>query len=469
MELMQLDQSWSDDSISRLSEPTPCALFQTVGGYRVPVAWGHVYPKQYVLHSVQIDVECAVVKVEKVGDYPDKLLPHPPNDEISTLGEALLQRIQWSRRDIIVLPKQCSSETVVKNSTKSTSDAAKAMSALVEPAAPKSAPNLNLAATKTAAKDAGSEGSNKQQSIKSSNDAAGKKPCKKKRASSPWTQPNPCYKYGQPMMTVDELNTAGPATIALHNYYLKATVEKKKDIVVEYKRGHLQRSSDKECFLVSFNDLYDLFNVDALDVSLMRCFTLSLILEIKEKSVPVGFFDPEMMSLSTITSNISYVVDYVTKAMHKYVKKKLIMFAHNTNGHWILVVIIPKWNKVLYFDSLRTKALDHKQLKGVLNEAFVSYCKFKKVAKDSLEHVTKFPCHQQPPGNACGFYVAHHTMKAMELLTSMDRDPEEFEVTTTPISLEALLFVREKIVAFIMNQVIAEKGEFHCSNPWHFS
>ncbi|CAN6275188.1 unnamed protein product, partial [Urochloa humidicola] len=58
----------------------------------------------------------------------------------------------------------------------------------------------------------------------------------------------------------------------------------------------------------------------------------------------------------------------------------------------------------------------------------------KKVARESLQHVTKFQCHQQPPGNACGFYVVFHLMKAMELL-SKDADPEEFEVMTTPSAL----------------------------------
>ena len=32
-------------------------------------------------------------------------------------------------------------------------------------------------------------------------------------------------------------------------------------------------------------------------------------------------------------------------------------------------------------------------------------------------------CHQQPAGNACGFYVIHHMVKAMEL-QSMHGDPE---------------------------------------------
>ena len=56
------------------------------------------------------------------------------------------------------------------------------------------------------------------------------------------------------------------------------------------------------------------------------------------------------------------------KTLHKFARKKLIMFAHNTGGHWILVVIIPKWNKALYFDSQRSKARDYSVLKEVINE-----------------------------------------------------------------------------------------------------
>ena len=33
--------------------------------------------------------------------------------------------------------------------------------------------------------------------------------------------------------------------------------------------------------------------------------------------------------------------------------------------------------------------------------------------------------HQQPPGNVCGFYVVHHMVKAMELLSIAD-DPEVY-------------------------------------------
>ena len=84
--------------------------------------------------------------------------------------------------------------------------------------------------------------------------------------------------------------------------------------------------------------------------------------------MPAGFLDPELISLSNITSDKSYVVDYLGRALNHYAKKEIIMFPHNPGGHWILVVIIPKWSKVLCFDSLRSKARDHTLLKEVIDE-----------------------------------------------------------------------------------------------------
>jgi hypothetical protein len=44
------------------------------------------------------------------------------------------------------------------------------------------------------------------------------------------------------------------------------------NIVVEYKKHHFVLADD--IFVVSFSDLYDIFILDALDISLMRFFTL---------------------------------------------------------------------------------------------------------------------------------------------------------------------------------------------------
>jgi len=97
----------------------------------------------------------------------------------------------------------------------------------------------------------------------------------KKQPSNVWTKAHPKFTYGQAILTEAELLVAGPFTVELHNYYMKGCQGNKKNgIVVKYRRQHFWRDRDTEFFLVGFDNLYDLFKLDALDVSLLRYFTL---------------------------------------------------------------------------------------------------------------------------------------------------------------------------------------------------
>jgi hypothetical protein len=85
------------------------------------------------------------------------------------------------------------------------------------------------------------------------------------------TQVNPKFVMGKPMLTADALHKLGQPCIDLHNYYIQ-NYKLDQDIIVSYKDRHCWVGHD--VFVISFSDLYDLFNPDALDVSLMRCFAL---------------------------------------------------------------------------------------------------------------------------------------------------------------------------------------------------
>jgi hypothetical protein len=76
---------------------------------------------------------------------------------------------------------------------------------------------------------------------------------------------------GKPMLTVNTLHKVGQPCVELHNYYMN-NYKSGQDIIVSYKDRHFLVGDD--FFLISFSDLYDLFNLDVLDVSLMRCFAL---------------------------------------------------------------------------------------------------------------------------------------------------------------------------------------------------
>jgi hypothetical protein len=67
------------------------------------------------------------------------------------------------------------------------------------------------------------------------------------------------------------LYKAGEPCVEVHNYYMN-NYKLGQDVLVSYKDHHYLVGDD--FFLISFSDLYDLFNLDVLDVSLMRYFTL---------------------------------------------------------------------------------------------------------------------------------------------------------------------------------------------------
>jgi hypothetical protein len=84
-------------------------------------------------------------------------------------------------------------------------------------------------------------------------------------------QANPKFVMGRLMLTIDVLKLAGKCTVELHNYYIN-NYNKGQDIIVSYMDWHFLVGDG--IFLISWFNLYDLFNLDALDVSLIHCFTL---------------------------------------------------------------------------------------------------------------------------------------------------------------------------------------------------
>jgi hypothetical protein len=76
---------------------------------------------------------------------------------------------------------------------------------------------------------------------------------------------------GKPMLAIDVLHKPDQPCVELHNYYIN-NYKSGQDIIVSYKDWHFLEGDG--FFLISFSDHYDLFNLEALDVSLMHCFAL---------------------------------------------------------------------------------------------------------------------------------------------------------------------------------------------------
>jgi hypothetical protein len=103
----------------------------------------------------------------------------------------------------------------------------------------------------------------------------GKKSLKESEANlklrTAMTYANPKFQIGKPMLTVGTLKEAGKSCVILHNYYIN-NYKKWQHIIGGLKEKHFLVGEG--IFLMSWSDLYDLFTLNVLDISLMRCFVL---------------------------------------------------------------------------------------------------------------------------------------------------------------------------------------------------
>jgi hypothetical protein len=73
------------------------------------------------------------------------------------------------------------------------------------------------------------------------------------------------------MLTVDILKEGDKSCVVLHDYYIN-NYKKRQHIIGGLREKHFLVA--KGIFLISWSDLYDIFTLDMLDISLMRCFAL---------------------------------------------------------------------------------------------------------------------------------------------------------------------------------------------------
>jgi hypothetical protein len=250
-----------------------------------------------LLLLLQVRADCAVVKIDLLHEFAKNIkLDVPPDDMTTTLRDAVARRVKWRRAGIDIDPADADSVPTTEPQPQSFAvpptfsepwpQLPDTWEALPDPhppvptqpqitppppiptepaTAPKKPSKANPVRKKQsrpmATKREISEGKKKVERIKHP-------------VTGAYTSENPKYRVGMSLLSVPELRTAGQYCVDLHNYYMR-NVNEAQEIIVSYEeRYFLQLEGSGNIFIVAFCDLFDLFNLDALDLSLIWCFAL---------------------------------------------------------------------------------------------------------------------------------------------------------------------------------------------------
>nr|XP_034569678.1 uncharacterized protein LOC117834164 [Setaria viridis] len=116
-------------------------------------------------------------------------------------------------------------------------------------------------------------------------------------------------------------------------------------------------------------ELYMLYNQDALDKSLISCWVLMEIQTCRRMRYhDVGFMDPEIILQANLRDKPNHTMKNIFKFLDKHWNKKYILLLWNFNYHWILLVIVPDWSFVYVFDSLRKPKEKYADIMNALNK-----------------------------------------------------------------------------------------------------
>jgi hypothetical protein len=96
-----------------------------------------------------------------------------------------------------------------------------------------------------------------------------------------WTMVNPNCKFGKCLLSDDDLKNVASCTREHHKFYMQCGKSDNDSPILVALRPWTsawtkrdESSNGLEQIPVQLSDLYDLFNLDALDLTLLRCFIL---------------------------------------------------------------------------------------------------------------------------------------------------------------------------------------------------
>nr|AAX95160.1 transposon protein, putative, CACTA, En/Spm sub-class [Oryza sativa Japonica Group]AAX96750.1 transposon protein, putative, CACTA, En/Spm sub-class [Oryza sativa Japonica Group]ABA92367.1 transposon protein, putative, CACTA, En/Spm sub-class [Oryza sativa Japonica Group] len=215
---------------------------------------------------------------------------------------------------------------------------------------------------------------------------------------------------------------------------------------------------------INFKGIYELYQLDALDVSIMSCWILMEIQRARRQRVfDTGFIDPRRVNVAMLDQYPQETEDNLVHLLKAQHYKTFILLPYNTEFHWVLLLFDLSACTVNVYDSMDKKESTFDKVFELIDRAWY---RFRHLVRgnwrERLRRRFKFPCAKQKQGtNLCGYYMCKYChCLADQIITTRKLDFIRMRNNLTTHK-EFIAAVQEQLMGFINEEILDPKGEFY--------
>nr|AAK92601.1 Hypothetical protein [Oryza sativa Japonica Group]AAP52262.1 transposon protein, putative, CACTA, En/Spm sub-class [Oryza sativa Japonica Group] len=269
------------------------------------------------------------------------------------------------------------------------------------------------------------------------------------------------YELGKPLVKPEQLQSLPTQMYKFHRLYMEMSATGREMIEVRIRDTDFLQGED--ILWINYKGIYELYQLDALDVSIMSCWTLMEIKRARRRGVfDTGFIDPQKVNVAMLDEYPQATEDNLVHLLKAQHYKMFILLPYNAEFHWVLLLFDLEACVVNVYDSMDKKESTFDQVFELIDRAWY---RFRHLVhgnwRERLRRKFKFPCAKQAQGtNLCGYYVCENChCLADQIINTRELDVIRMRDNLT--QKEFIAAVQEQLMGFINKQILDPEGEFY--------